>query len=212
MIQLIVDLAVVFSELIQSPDLNIWEGLTHVGCSQEVYADALRLFCRDLEKKCRELEVFLKEENWKDYASVVHAIKGGLAGIGAWRLAEKAKILEDAVRKEDYQFCGEKSDRAINEIDRFVSYLKSSALFAEEKIEREKASPDFLEKKLGELYLFCSFGNSIEADSIARELRTRSYDGEIDSIVDTICTYVENLDYHLALQVLAEQPYITSST
>ena len=202
------DLALVFSQLIRIDGLNIWDGLTHVGCSQEVYADALRLFCRDLEKKSAALGRFLENEDWKDYSAAVHAIKGGLAGIGAWRLTRKTKELEDAALKKDYKFCREKSKKTLKEIAQFTDSLRSSALFAEEKIEKEQVSLEYLEKKLNELYTFCSLGSSIEADALARELKTKSYSEETDAIVDAICSHVENLDYHLVIQMLKEQTYI----
>ena len=206
------DLAQVFSQLIRINDLDIWEGLTHVGCNQEVYADALRLFCRDLEKKCTSVSEFLKNENWRDFAAAIHAIKGGLAGIGAWRLAQKAKELEDAAGKEDYGFCREISGKLLEDIDRFSEALKSSVLFEKGTIEREQVSLDYLEKKLSDLYLYCSFGNSTEAETLAKELKTKSFGEEIDTTIDTICTHVENLDYHLALQMLDEQPYIKTKS
>ena len=202
------DLAQVFSQLIRIDGLDIWDGLSHVGCSQDVYADALRLFCRDLEKKCSDFGVSLQNENWKGFTATVHAIKGGLAGIGAWQLSAKAKELEDAVRAADYGFCKINSPNVLKDLELFTGRLKASALFAEEKIEKEQVSVDYLEKKLGELYQYCSHGSSEEADNLARELRAKTSGGETDGIVDTICTHVENLDYHLVIQVLAGQPYI----
>ena len=202
------DLALVFSQLIRIDGLDIWEGLAHVGCNQEVYAEALRNFCKDLESKCSILKEFLQNENWKDYSATVHAIKGGLAGIGTWELSQKARELEDAARDEDYEFCLKKSDEVLKELEQFIGSLKSTALFAKETIDREQVSSDYLEKKLSELYLFCSSGNSVEADMLARELRTKTCGGETDNIVDAICTHVENLDYHLVIQMLAKLPYI----
>ena len=202
------DLARVYSQLIRIDGLDIWEGLIHVGCSQEVYAEALRHFCRDLENKCNVLEEFFQNENWKDYSATVHAIKGGLAGVGAWELSQKAMELEDAVRKEDYEYCRKRSIELQKRMNQFIGTLKSTELFAEETIEKERVSIDYIEKKLDELYLFCSSGNSTEADTLVRDLRRKTCGGETDSIIDTICTYVENLDYHLVLQTLEKQPYI----
>ncbi|MCL1927325.1 MAG: Hpt domain-containing protein [Treponema sp.] len=202
------DLALVFSQLIRIDGLDIWEGLTHVGCNQEVYAEALRNFCRDLESKCAILKEFLQKENWKDYSAAAHAIKGGLAGIGAWELSQKTRELEDAARDEDYEFCINKSDEVLKRLEQFTGVLKSTALFTGETTEKEQVSIDYLEKKLGELYFFCSSGSSVEADMLARELRTKTCGGETGNIVDAICTYVENLDYHLVIQILAKQPYI----
>jgi HPt (histidine-containing phosphotransfer) domain-containing protein len=202
------DLDRIFSQLIRMNGLNIWDGLVHVGCSKEVYADALKLFCRDLENKCDEIVKSLQNENWKNYTAALHAVKGGLAGIGALELSEKAKELENASRKEDYGFCKKHSSKVLEKLIQFIDNLKSSALFAETKIEREQVSIEYMQEKLSELYLYCSSGSSGKADALARELKTRTYGGEIDGIVNVVCTHVENLDYHLALQILAGQPYI----
>ena len=202
------DLARVFSQLIRIDGLDIWEGLARVGCNQEVYAEALLHFCMDLESKCTALEEFLRNENGKDFIAAVHAIKGGLAGIGAWDLSQKTKELEDVAREENYGFCRRRSREVLKEIEQFTGALKSTALFDKEITEKKQVSADYLEKKLRELYVFCSSGSSAEADSLAKELRTKTCGGETDDMVDTICTYVENLDYNLVLQLLAGQPYI----
>ena len=111
------DLPLVFSQLSRIDGLDYWEGLTRVGCNQEEYAEALRLFCTDLENKYAGIDEFLGKENWKNYTDEIHAVKGGLAGIGAWLLAQKMKNLEDAARNGDYAFCREKTGSALNEME-----------------------------------------------------------------------------------------------
>ena len=202
------DLAQVFSQLIRIDGLDIWDGLVHVGCSQEVYAEALRIFCRDLENKSNKLREFSQNENWKDYTAAVHAIKGGLAGIGAWKLSGTVKELEDAVLKDNFGFCREKTHVVITYMEQFTGAIKSTALFELEDVVMEQVPLAYMEKKLGEMYMYCSFGSSGEADALASELKTKSTGDEIDSIVDTVCTHVENLDYHLVLRLLAGKPYI----
>ena len=194
-----------FSHLIRIDGLDIWEGLVHVGCDQEVYAEALRVFCNDLEMKYNALNGFLKNENWKDYSAAVHAIRGGLAGIGAWQLSQRVKELEDAAQNEDYKFCRENSGDVIASLEQFTGNIKSSALFAKDITEKEPVSPDYLGRKLARLYLFCSSGNSAEADILINEIKTKTCSKEADALIDTICGHVENLDYHLVLQALAEQ-------
>ena len=206
------DLSRVFSQLIRIDGLDIWEGLVHVGCNQEVYAEALRVFCNDLENKYITLNGFLHDKNWKDYSAAVHAIRGGLAGIGAWQLSQSVKELEDAVQNEDFQFCRENSGGVITSLEQFTGVIKSSALFSKEKTEREQVTPDYLKKKLARLYQFCSSGNSAEADIIINELKNKTCSEETDALVDIICTHVENLDYHLVLQTLAEQTAIKINT
>ena len=202
------DMDFVFSQLIRIKDLDIWEGLAHIGCSQEEYIGVLRIFCTDLEKKRVELDEFVKKENWKGYFGTVHAIKGGLAGIGAWRLSEKVEELENAARNKDYQFCMDETGNVLKEMEQFFAALKSSALFTEEKEEREQVSVSYMEKKLNELYLYCSLGSSAEAEDLAKELKSKTCGSETDTLVNEICAHVKNFDYDMVLQILDEQPYI----
>jgi len=200
------DVSLLYSQLIRIEELNIWEGLSHVGCSREVYADALRIFSRELKKRASALAEHLERENWKDYTAVIHAVKGGLAGIGAWELARKSRQLEDAAREKNYQFCKKNSGKALEDMKKLISSLEATVLFEETATKREQASIDYLKKKLKELYSACSSGNSVEADALAGELKTKTINEETDDMVSTICTHVENLDYHLVLQILSEYP------
>ena len=202
------DLALVFSQLIRINGLDIWEGLAHMGCSREVYADALKTFCGDLEKKSVSLAGFVKKENWKDYTAAAHAIKGGLAGIGAWVLAQEIRELEEDSQKGNYDICRKNTGKVLKKIGNFAIELRSNVLFAEETTPKERVSLDYLKKRLNELYLCCFSGKSSEADALAKELKTKTCGKKIDALVGTICTHVENLDYHLVLQALAGQPFI----
>jgi protein phosphatase len=145
----------------------------------------------------------------------------GLAGrLG---LGRALAALEDAARKENYGFCREISAEALGKMGELAVSLRSSALFTEDSKEaksvfrkqafqkqasRKQVSLGFLEERLNELYWFCSSGNSIKADTLAGELKNTTHDRKTDALIKEICNHVENLDYHLVLQVLGEQPFI----
>ncbi|GHV85552.1 hypothetical protein AGMMS50230_11600 [Spirochaetia bacterium] len=196
------DLLRLFPQLGNIEGLDFWEGLSHVGCSREVYAGTLRLFCGELEKKAAAIAGFLGEENWKDYTTFVHAVKGGLAGIGAWELAQKALELEDASREGNYAFCQRHSAAILEEMEVLTTALRSTVLFRKEAGPKKEVSAVFMEQKLAELYDACSLGNSAKAEALAKELEASTYNNEIDTLVESITVMVENLDYDLALEVL----------
>ena len=211
-----------YSQLIRLENLNIWQGLSHVGCSKEAYADALRVFCKDLEKKIEILARFLEEQNWKGYTAEIHAVKGGLAGIGALELAEQAQKLEDSSVQGTYAFCREFSGNTLEKLKDLVISLKSTVLFDNEiksrkTHPREEVSFDYLKEELNKLYTACLTGNSDKTNILAKELRTKTCSEEAaelisDSMLDTICTDLENLDFHLVLELLAQQPYIRNAS
>jgi len=194
------DLNLLFNQLILIDDLDIWEGLSHVGCNRAVYAETLRLFCVDVEKRTLAANGFLENENWKGFTTAVHALKGGFLGIGAWKIARQALELENAAWKKHYHICREQSKEVFKIMTEFVIDLKAAGLFQREEQPKEKASLAFFSEKLRGLRLACSTGNCANADSIARELRTKTFDEKTDALAETLCGYIENVDYNLAIK------------
>jgi HPt (histidine-containing phosphotransfer) domain-containing protein len=194
------DLGQLFSQLIRIEGLDIWKGLSHVGCNRAAYAETLKVFCGELGKKTAAAALFLEQENWKDYTGTVHALKGGLAGIGAWEIAQEAWKLEDAAWKKDYKVCHEQTDGVIRKMLEFDSALRSTELFSREAPPKEKVPLVYLTEKFNALHCACSSGNSKDAETLAKELETKTFDAQTDSMIESICEFTESLDYDLVMK------------
>jgi HPt (histidine-containing phosphotransfer) domain-containing protein len=198
------DLGKLFSQLIRIDGLDIWNGLSHVGCNRTAYIETLKVFCRELEKKTAAAASLLEKESWKDYTITIHALKGGLAGIGAWEIAREAWELEDAAWKRNYQACHEQTDGLLKKILELGIALRSTDLFNRDDLPKEKENVPlaYLTEKLNALHWACFSGNSIAAEAIVRELETKTFDEETDVVIETICESVGNLDYDLVIKDL----------
>jgi HPt (histidine-containing phosphotransfer) domain-containing protein len=196
------DLGQLFNQLILIEGLDIWNGLSHVACNRAAYAETLTVFCRELGKKTAEAALFLEQENWKDYVTTVHALKGGLAGIGAWKITEEIWELEEAAGKGDYNVCHKHTGGVIKKILEFDSALKSTVLFNREKPPKENVPLEFITKKLNALRRACFSGNSTDAEALVRELETKTFDAQTDAMIETVCESVESLDYDLVIKSL----------
>jgi len=194
------DLGQLFNQLIRIEGLDIWNGLSHVGCNRAAYAETLIVFCRELSRKTADAALFLKQENWKDYAGTVHALKGGLAGVGAWKIAQEAWELEDAAWKGDFKTCHERSDGVFKKILDFDNSLHSTVLFTREAPPKENVTLAYLSEKLKALQCACSSGKSKEAEIIAKELGTKTFDAQADAMTESICEFTESLDYDLVIK------------
>jgi HPt (histidine-containing phosphotransfer) domain-containing protein len=194
------DLNRLFNQLIHIDQLDIWEGLSHTGCNRAVYADTLRLFCSDAEKRILAAYGFLENETWKEYTTAVHALKGGFASLGAWKIARQTLELENAAWEKKYQMCRKQSKPVFTLMKEFVAVLKATDLFNRDEQPKEKESLAFLAEKLRGLHKACSTGNCAIADSIAKELRSKTFDEKTDALAETLYGYVENVDYDLAIR------------
>ncbi|MCI8852215.1 MAG: Hpt domain-containing protein [Lachnospiraceae bacterium] len=61
----------------------------------------LEMFCTQAIEKRAEIISLYDAANWNDYAVKVHALKSTALTIGAERLADQAKLLEQAGKKEN---------------------------------------------------------------------------------------------------------------
>jgi len=194
------DMGQLFKQLIRIEGLDIWKGLSHVGCNRAAYTETLKAFCRELSRKTADAALFLEQENWKDYAGTVHALKGGLAGIGAWIIAQEAWELEDAAWKGNYKVCHEQSGGVFRKMLEFDRALRSTVLFNREALPKENASLMYLTEKFHALHLACSSGNSTDVEALVKELETKTFDAQTDSIIESICEFAESLDYDLVMK------------
>ena len=71
-------------------------GKKYCGDSLEMYAEILKMFCQQYEKKKADLERFLNEKNWNDYTVLIHSTKTNALNIGSKSLADKCLELEKA--------------------------------------------------------------------------------------------------------------------
>jgi len=79
-------------------------GIQYCGGNEEDYKEVLQVYLTTGLQKIREIREKYKEEDWKNYTILVHALKSTSIGIGATRLGEMAKELEKAGKEENISY------------------------------------------------------------------------------------------------------------
>ena len=83
------------------PGVDIAAGMARVGGSPDRYRELLHIFLRDAKAGFALLEAHPDRANLRSFTTFVHALKSGLANIGANALSESAAMLENAGRNEN---------------------------------------------------------------------------------------------------------------
>jgi len=96
-----------WARLEQIEGLSVSTGLDRVDEQREIYEKMLKLMIQEIEKACKNLDKFLRENDMNGFYIEAHGIKGALANIGAMELSEKAFDLEVASGEKDTAFCAE---------------------------------------------------------------------------------------------------------
>ena len=84
--------------------INVKMGLDHRCGEEDFYLEMLQTFHSQGAEKKAEIVALYEAENWTDYAIKVHALKSTSLTIGAERLSEQAKALEQAGKSGDVEY------------------------------------------------------------------------------------------------------------
>ncbi len=84
--------------------INVQLGLDYCCGDDDFYLEMLRTFRSQGAAKKDEIIALYESANWKDYTIKVHALKSTALTIGAEKLSEQAKMLEQAGKKNDTDY------------------------------------------------------------------------------------------------------------
>ena len=181
------------------PNLNLKEGFELCG-GKDVLLKVLKEFAENSEKKAKEIEDFLEKGNLENYTIWVHALKSSSRLIGAFKLSEDAKRLEDlgrrALIRDEVALRGMKANtpRLIQEYC-FIGQRIAEA-FAEEEGHREKRAiekQEFFEALKG-LREYAEAFDFDGADSVVDMLKDCEIPSEYQADFDEIAGLVSEVN------------------
>lgn len=114
-------------------------GMKYSGDMEEMYREFLGMFCQRREDTQSKLETALRDENWTDYTTYIHALKSTALSMGGRELSERAKALEMAghayldgpqeEKAQQIQFIKDNHAHAMELYDAFVKEAKERKLW-----------------------------------------------------------------------------------
>ena len=122
-------------------DLEVQKGITYCG-GIENYLEILKMHCRDGEANRENIEKFYQKKDWGNYTILVHALKSSMRSIGANRLSDLAKELEQAGKKENETFIRAHHGKMMEEYERVLDLLKQDERIAGALPKKEEATKE----------------------------------------------------------------------
>ena len=165
-------------------DLDVEKGLTYCG-TKEDYIEILNMQYSGAKDNKERITLFYTEQDWKNYAILVHALKSTMLSIGATKLSKLAKELEKAAKQEDADFIKQHHDEMFREYDRVIDVLASHKLVGNqptskmqmERVGVEEITSESFDKKITELE---AAGMSLDGNAMMEvllELQKYQYQG-----------------------------------
>ena len=111
-------------ENLEQAGINVKLALSYCG-DKEGFRDIAKMYHAQGEERNSQLIRLYEEENWKNYAIAVHALKSNSKGIGAEELAELALNLEMAGKEERIDYIHEHHEELL---ERYNALLRALAV------------------------------------------------------------------------------------
>ncbi len=180
--------------------VNTSYGIKIIGGKLEDYLDVLNSFYNDgLEKTNTIYDNYVKKDI-NNYRIDVHSLKSAAKTIGAFNLSEKAKALELAAIKDDWQFIDANTNEILSVLNDVLNSIHEhiSLIDDEDASDKEvgiigylKESLDIIEEAL----------NNFDIDLIEQSLKncnSYKWKGNINDLLGEIGNFVEAYEYYNA--------------
>lgn len=164
------------------PDINMIKAINRFGGNEAAYLNVLRSYTVNTRNVLVTIsKLTLTKDSIYDYEIAVHGIKGSSASIGADKLAEMAKKLENAAKNGDWDYISEHNHSFLEAVYKTTSDI--DALFIKLELENpkpQKSKPD--EEVLRKLGAACNAYDMDAIDDAFDELMEYSYEHEADLV------------------------------
>ena len=102
-------------------------GLTYCG-SLEDYIEVLQMIGRNGQDEQKKIRQYYENKDWKNYTTLVHAVKSTMRSVGVEKLSDMAKELEQAGKNSNEEYIVRHHDAMILEYTRVLEILHESAM------------------------------------------------------------------------------------
>jgi CheY-like chemotaxis protein len=186
----------IFPEGFLAENVDIDAGKTRYG--EKLYFEVLRSYCihtPDLIKKLRHLkDMTLSGKTIKEYAIIVHGLKGATFGICADTVAALAESLEHAAKNGDMQYITENNDPFIETVENILKNLNELLALFPKQTDKKPFCPKPDPVFLNELINACRHYKTTLMDEILDKLEAYEYETGGD-LVTWLREQVDNLEY-----------------
>ena len=113
--------------------IDMATALAYVGGDINDFIELARVYCQASEQTRADIERYYSEQDWKNYAILVHSLKSTSKTLGAVELSNLAFTEETAAKAEDEDTINAHHREMLDEYDRIVAMLQANPQIFEPK-------------------------------------------------------------------------------
>ena len=200
------------------PGVDTAKGIAKTGGTIAGYRQVLSMFCKDVVQRLQLLRYFLfesmsgnsfPEKHLASFVTQVHALKSASASLGAEKISEEAKRLEEAGKTGDLTFIWENLGGFVGNLTELVDNIRAALEIFPEESRQKPGGQEPPETGLGsllcdELISALKSQNIAAIDRILEELNKNSMDIKTKEILEQISDQVLMAEFDIAVQTVCE--------
>jgi HPt (histidine-containing phosphotransfer) domain-containing protein len=179
---------------VEGVDLD--DGLTRLGGSEDLYLEVMETYVRFTAKVLDQIKDPPAQEGLKDYAVLVHGIKGSSYNIGAVKVGKEAETLEHAAKAGDLAKVIENHPAFLETAGKLVTGLHDFLVKINPQQEEadKDTQPSPSEDVLKRILAACGTFDMDAMEECMAELERHRYEAKGD-LVPWLREQMENLEY-----------------
>lgn len=158
----------IISQISRVPEIDYKKGISLCG-SEDGYLTAIGIFFNSIDFKADEIENYYKNEDYKNYTIKVHALKSSANLIGASKLWEDAKDLEEAGNNNNIEKIKNETEALLSDYRSFRQKL--SFLSDEDEDDKPPVPEDALNDAYAALSEFTEAMDFDLADMVIKSMK-----------------------------------------
>lgn len=188
----------------QMEGINIETALQNCGSAQ-LLREMFTSFYSEIDAKKEELTGLLNASDFENYRIKVHALKSESRLIGAIKLSEEARKLEEAAGAKKEAEIIEKNPALMEHLFNFKNILKDFAPAAKkDSTGKKRLSKKMLNQELEELDKAAKNFNPELADSVVEKLSGYKLPEDFIKIFENISQFARQMDYINLSKIISE--------
>ncbi len=194
----------VLSKIAELQDLDTTVGLKSHNGNNRAYLATLKLVEHATRKHCEQLEEYLGAANFREYETVVHAMKSTFANIGALNLRDTANLLEQSAHKAKAELCLRETLPFVEAVREFCANL-GNLLENQKKASSSQKTVGDNEMLLAlseELTAACGEFDSSAATEVIDKMLSFTFGEANDEIICKIQNAVDDFEFDDAIELL----------
>ncbi|MCL2295209.1 MAG: transporter substrate-binding domain-containing protein [Spirochaetes bacterium] len=170
------------------------------------YLKTLDIFSKDILEKISEIRKSLQENDIRLYTILVHALKSASSNIGAKKVSNLAKTLEEAGKKGSSLFIMEHNDNFLAELEKLRKNIQTALKNESDEFDEEKEitieDMEFLKEEFIGLKNAIENMNAKEINDILCRIEVKKWNSKINIMISDISQAILIYEYDKAIEII----------